>query len=138
LNQETADHGNSLRPDLQFLRSEMISACDKYLHDFESRIKARESYFASIQNSLSSKEKVEVLKIMGEANDLYSLVFNGKTHLIKARTLEQLWSAFNFISSEIDEKYERSDGCLSNSLGNGVIQFAKEVFQLYLEDVYLE
>ncbi len=109
---------------MESLRSEMISACENYLHEFELRIKARENYFASIQHSLSSKDKVEILKIIEEANDLFSFVFNTKIQLIKAQTSEQLRFAFNSISSEIDGKYEISDEWLSNSFGNGVIQFA--------------
>ena len=116
------DHENRLRPDIESLRSGMISAFDKYLHDFGSQMRAQDRHSLKIQRLLSSADKMKLFKIDEDGHALFLFVLKGKTQLMKATTLEQLQSTFDTISAEVNE---RDKQLKSSSVGGAVNQFGK-------------
>ena len=123
------DHGNRLPPDIESLRSDMISAFDKYLHDFGSQMRAQDRYSLKIQHLLSSADKIKLFKIDEDGHALFLFVLKGKTQLMKATTLEQLQSTFDTISAEVNER----DKQLKSSSVNGVNQFGKEMLESFVQ-----
>ncbi len=122
------DDGNRLPPDIESLRSGMISAFDKFLHDFGFQMRAQDRYSLKIQRLLSSADKMKLFKINEDGHDLFLFVLKGKTQLMKAKTLEQLQSNFDTISAEVNERYKQ----LRSSSVNGVNQFSKQMLESFV------
>lgn len=122
------DHENKLPPNIESLRSDMISAFDKYLHDFGSRMRAQDRLSLKIQYLLSSADKMKLFKIDEDGHALFLFVLKGKTQLMKATTLEQLQSTFDIISAEVNER----DKQLRSNV-NGVNQFGKQMLESFVQ-----
>ena len=71
------DHGK-LRPDMESLRSDMISAFDKYLHDFGPQMRAQDRYSLKIQCLLSSADKMKLFKIDEDGPCFVFICFEGE------------------------------------------------------------
>ena len=124
------DHENSFRPDIESLRTGMISALDKYLHDFGSQMRAQDRYSLKVQRLLSSADKIKLFKIDEDGHALFLFVLKGKTQVMKATTLEQLQYTFDTISAEVKERYKQ---LRSSSVGGGVNQFGKQMLEFFIQ-----
>lgn len=123
----------NLQLDVETLRTEMISACDKYLHDFGLQIRAADRHSLKIQRLLSSGDKLKLFKIDEDAHALFLLVLKGKVNLMKAKTLEKLRSTFDRMSTEVNEKDKQLRSRVMKSDPFQVSQFTKDLFQQYFD-----
>ena len=71
------DHGNRFQ-DMESLRAGMISALDKYLHDFGSQMRAQDIHSLKIQHLLSSADKMKLFKIDEDGPCFVFICFEGE------------------------------------------------------------
>jgi hypothetical protein len=81
------------------------------------------------QNLENLADKMKLFKFNEDGHALFLFVLKGKTQLMKATTLEQLQSTFDTISAEVNER----DKQLRSSNENGVNQFGKQMFDLFVQ-----
>jgi hypothetical protein len=72
-----------------------------------------------------------------DAHALYLLVLKGKTNLMKAKTMEQLRSTFDRMSTEVNEKDKQLRSRVMKSDPFQVSQFTKDLFQQYFDMAFV-